>query len=233
MQLAEGDRDGVYRRWYDTKQPTATVNQSVGSHQWTHLYNNDKTVRVNINFSEYVKDFKKEDIDVNGGQIWDYTAYSDNVSFYLTANENETGIIEVFVKDDSYTDLVGHMGSGSNLWTIPYDREDPFITNESFSVDQVTGIITYQYDFSEPVDGLLPEHIEVYEKTNNHHTKSQWQEISSELIQSDNRMSYLINFKPTEASGSFSTDISLPLKDDFGNYLTVTYDNNYSIHYSI
>ena len=197
------------------------------------LYTRNSGVFVYIEFSEEVNNFKKEDIVVNGGQMSSFSSSSHNREawFNLKANENESGIIEVYVKDNSYTDMAGNVGSGSNLWTIPYDREAPFITTESFSTDPLTGIIAYRYDFSEPVNGLLSEHIEVYEKTDNHHQP--WKEISSELIQSDDRMSYAIQFKPTNTIGYFSTDIQMPITDDFSNHLTVGNDYNVEVSYSI
>jgi hypothetical protein len=230
LQLADED----YRRPYDTKQPSSTVKlMCCDQPDTTKLYNRNSGVFVYIEFSEEVNNFKKEDIVVNGGQMSSFSSSSHNREawFNLKANENESGIIEVYVKDNSYTDMAGNVGSGSNLWTIPYDREAPFITTESFSTDPLTGIIAYRYDFSEPVNGLLSEHIEVYEKTDNHHQP--WKEISSELIQSDDRMSYAIQFKPTNTIGYFSTDIQMPITDDFSNHLTVGNDYNVEVSYSI
>ena len=230
LTLAPGDRDGTYRRFYDTKHPSAVIKQMPGSGLTANLYNGNKGTYVSIDFSEEVKGFSKDDIIVSGGQISDFQSYSSFASFYLSANENQSGTIEVLIKENSYTDLAGHTGSDSNIWTIPYDREDPFITNESFSVDPLTGIIAYRYDFSEPVNGLLAEHIDVYEATNNHHQP--WQKIIADLNQSDDRKSYTISFKPSKQIGRFSTDILLPLKDDFNNRLTITSDYNYDIMYS-
>ena len=110
-----------------------------------------------------------------------FRSFAGSADFLLTANEDESGIIDVSIKENSYTDLVGLSGSGSNTWTISYDRENPSITNESFSVDSLTGVISYRYDFSEPVNGLLAEHIDVYEATSDHHQP--WAEITSKLSQ--------------------------------------------------
>ena len=230
LTVAPGDRDGTYRRWYDTKHPSAVIKQMSGSESPSQLHNGHKATFVTINFSEEVKDFSKDDIVVNGGLMSSFRSFAGSADFLLTANENESGIIDVSIKENSYTDLVGLSGSGSNTWTISYDRENPSITNESFSVDSLTGVISYRYDFSEPVNGLVAEHIDVYEATSDHHQP--WAEITSELSQSDDRMSYTISFKPSKQTGRFSTYISMPLNDDFGNRLMTTADYNYDIEYS-
>ena len=52
LTLAPGVRDGTYRRWYDTKHPSAVIKQMSGSELPSQLHNGHKATFITINFSE-------------------------------------------------------------------------------------------------------------------------------------------------------------------------------------
>ena len=72
-----------------------------------------ETTEITFTFSEAVTGFDATDITVAGGSLTNL-ATTDNITWTADFTADGTGDISIQVPDDSYTDVVGNLGTGNN-----------------------------------------------------------------------------------------------------------------------
>ncbi|BBP45613.1 hypothetical protein THMIRHAS_09860 [Thiosulfatimonas sediminis] len=109
---------------------------------------------VTFQFSEAVKDFTQDDVQITGGSLSDFTQVDgDTWTATFTPDANFEGTAQISVADNTYTDLSDNNGTGAQL-ELGVDTQGP-----SLEITEQDGTVTFQ--FSEAVKDFTQDDVQI------------------------------------------------------------------------
>jgi hypothetical protein len=187
----------TYLSAYDTERPSPTL-------EWAQEVNNKNTIlsdsnkygffrlkHKNYNDSS-MKGLTRSDWIVKGAIINN----SNSTTGSLIANDDEEGILSIFLPEGSYTDNSGNPNKRSNTIYMEYDRKNPELVSTSKTFDPITGIASYSLDFSEKVTDLSKDTVSIYDVASLPNRYIGNRKITSEYTSSLDGTTKTIHYKP-------------------------------------
>ncbi len=209
----------------DMERPGVTLSTTAGT------ITNSSIIPVNVEFSEEVVGFTKDDINITGGILENFTT-EDNTIFTLDIIQPVEGQISLYIPSDSVTDIAANGNTSSNVLDVEYDITPPTVTVISDDGSYVgTEPIPITITFSEEVSGFDALDIALNTGVMANFTTTNNRIFTADIDVGAGPLEIEVNISDGAAaditgnpSSALSTPLSISFNDGFPT-LTITSDN--------